>query len=182
MDRAANAKHSLIQNSVLFLSVTLLPLALVFPTLASIVVNRKAGLKSFRLETQPTYNTMKQIQVYYNFHKKLFSVQEKVNGKWKVVEHTNNIFIRNASFKVSEAGRLRVIKEMRKNVHAKIVGERFPFIPKSFVYRDEVSYNPYKGPNFMVVKEQKPLDWAKYVTIIDGKVIALIPEFQGVRI
>ena len=125
---------------------------------------------------------MKQIQVYYNFHKKLFSVQEKVNGKWKVVEHTNNIFIRNASFKVSEAGRLRVIKEMRKNVHAKIVGERFPFIPKSFVYRDEVSYNPYKGPNFMVVKEQKPLDWAKYVTIIDGKVIALIPEFQGVRI
>jgi hypothetical protein len=71
---------------------------------------------------------------------------------------------------------------MRKNVHAKIVGERFPFIPKSFVYRDEVSYNPYKGPNFMVVSEQKPLDWAKYVTILNGKVIALIPEFKGVRI
>lgn len=125
---------------------------------------------------------MKQIQVYYNFHKKLFSVQEKIDGKWKVVEHTKNVNIRNATFKVSEAGRQRVLKEKRKNVHAKIIGERWPFIPKSFVYRDEISYNPYKGANFMVIKEDKPLDWAKYVTIIDGEVIALIPEFQGTRI
>jgi len=125
---------------------------------------------------------MKQIRVYYNLHKKLFSVQEKVNGSWKVVEHTNEIFIRNATFKVSEAGRQRVLKKKKKNVHAFIIGERFPFIPKSFVYRDEVSYNPYKGPNFMITKEEKPLDWAKYVTILNGKVIALIPEFKGVRI
>jgi len=178
MDRVVNAKHSLMLRSALFLSVTLLPLALAFLTLASIVVNRKAGLESFQHLT----NIMKQIQVYYNFRKKLFSVQEKIEGKWKVVEHTNEIFIRNATFKVSEAGRQRVLKEKRKNVHAKIVGERFPFIPKSFVYRDEVSYNPYKGPNFMVVSEQKPLDWAKYVTIINGKVIALIPEYKGTRI
>ena len=125
---------------------------------------------------------MKKIRVYYNFRKKLFSVQEKVNGKWKVVEHTNELCIRNAAFKVSEAGRQRVLKQKRKNVHAFILGERFPFIPKSFVYRDEVSYDPYKGPNFMVVSEGKPLDRAKYVTIFNGKVIALMPEFQGTRI
>ena len=125
---------------------------------------------------------MKHIRVYYNFKKKTFSVQEKVNGSWKVVEHTNEIFIRNATFKVSEAGRQRVLKDKCKNVHAFILGERFPFIPKSFVYRDEVSYNPYTGPNFMVKSENKPLDYAKYVTIINGKVIALIPEFKGVRI
>ena len=126
-------------------------------------------------------NNMK-VRIYYNFHKKLFSVQEKVNGSWKVVEYTKEIFLRNATFKVSEAGRQRVLKEKRKNVHAFILGERFPFIPKSFVYRDEISYNPYKGPNFMVVSEDKPLDRAKYVTIIGGKVIALIPEFKGTRI
>jgi hypothetical protein len=34
----------------------------------------------------------------------------------------------------------------------------------------------------MVVSEDKPLDKAKYVTIIGGKVIALIPEFKGTRI
>jgi hypothetical protein len=125
---------------------------------------------------------MKQIRIYYNFTKKIFSVQEKVNGSWKVVEYTNEIFIRNATFKVSESGRQRVLKQKRKNVHAFILGERFPFIPKSFVYRDEVSYNPYKQGNFMLVSENKPLDRAKYVAIIGGKVIALIPEFQGTRI
>ena len=71
------------------------------------------------------------------------------------------------------------MKQKRKNVHAFILGERFPFIPKSFVYRDEVSYNPYKGGNFIIKSENKPLDSAKYVSIIGGKVIALIPEFQG---
>lgn len=120
------------------------------------------------------------IRVYYNFRKKLFSVQAKVNGKWTVVEHTKDIYLRNATFKVSEAGRQRVLKQKRKNVHAFIIGERFPFIPKSFVYRDEVSYNPYKGPNFVIANQyDKPVDEAKYVTIIDNKVIALIPEFQG---
>jgi hypothetical protein len=34
----------------------------------------------------------------------------------------------------------------------------------------------------MVVSEDKPLDRAKYVAILNGKVIALIPEFQGTRI
>lgn len=142
----------------------------------SIAAKVKVGLNSF--------NNMKQIRVYYNFHKKLFSVQEKVNGSWKVVEYTNEIFIRNATFKVSEAGRQRVLKEKRKNVHAFIIGERFPFIPIGLdpIYRDEVSYNPYKGENFIITKEDKPLDWAKYVTILNGKVIALIPEFKGVRI
>ena len=133
-----------------------------------------AGLQSL--------NNMQQVRVYFNLHKKVFSVQEKVNGSWKVVEHTKDIFLRNVSFKVSEAGRQRVLKEKKKNVHAFIVGERFPFIPKSFVYRDEVSYNPYKAGNFMVTKEDKPVDKAKYVTIISGKVIALIPEFKGERI
>ena len=120
------------------------------------------------------------IRVYYNFRRKLFSVQAKVKGKWVVVEHTNKICLRNVTFKVSEAGRQWVLKQKRKNVHAFIIGERFPYIPKAFVYRDEISYNPYKGPNFIMANQpNKPVDEAKYVTIIDNKVIALIPEFQG---
>jgi len=123
------------------------------------------------------------IRVYYNFRKKLFSVQAKVSGKWVVVEHTKDIYLRNAIFKVSEAGRQRVLKQKRKNVHAFIIGERFPFIPKSFVYRDEISYNPYKGPNFVIANQpEKSVDEAKYVTILGNKVIALIPEFKGTRI
>jgi len=88
-----------------------------------------------------------------------------------VVEHTKDIVIRNAKFVVSEAGRQRVLKEKRKNVHAKIVGERFPFSPLIFAYRDKVSYNPYKGANFTISCGEKPLDKAKYVTIIGGEVV-----------
>ena len=124
---------------------------------------------------------MKKVRIYFNLHKKLFSVQEKVNGSWKVVEHVKEIYLHNVTFKVSEAGRQRVLREKRKNVHAFMLGERWPFIPKAFVYRDEVSYNPYVGPNFMVKTERKPLDYAKYVTIVDNKVVALIPEFKGVQ-
>jgi len=84
---------------------------------------------------------------------------------------------------VSEAGRQRVLKDKRKNVHAFIIGERLPSLASlPFVDCDEVSYNPYKGENFIIVSLQKPLDWSKYVAIIGGKVIALIPEFQGTRI
>lgn len=122
---------------------------------------------------------MKQVRIYRNLHKKLYSVQEKVDGRWKVVEHTNDINLVNAVFKVSEAGRQRVLREKRKNVHAVIIGERWPFIPKSFAYRDEVTYNPYKAGHFVVKDGEVPLDKAKYVTITDGKVIAMFPEFEG---
>lgn len=123
------------------------------------------------------------VRIYYNFHKKLFSVQEKVNGSWKVVEYTKEIFLRNATFKVSEAGRQRVLKEKRKNVHAFILGERYPFVREAFFFRYDVCYNPYKGPNFVISNYyDKPVDKAKYVTILNGKVIALIPEFKGIRI
>lgn len=125
---------------------------------------------------------MKKFRIYYNFHKKLFSVQEKVDGSWKVVEHVKDIYLRNVKFKVSEAGRQRVLKEKRKNVHAFMLGERWPFIPASSLrVFDEVSYNPYVGPNFMVKTEHKPLDYAKYVAIVHNRVFALIPEFKGVQ-
>jgi hypothetical protein len=61
--------------------------------------------------------------VYFNLHKKCFSVKalEGVN-KGKVVQHTDNIVLLLPKFKVSEAGRQRVLREKRKNVHAGVVG------------------------------------------------------------
>jgi hypothetical protein len=43
--------------------------------------------------------------------------------KGKVIAHVDNIIVANPTFKVSEAGRQRVFKEKRKNVHAGVVGE-----------------------------------------------------------
>jgi hypothetical protein len=88
-----------------------------------------------------------QVRIYFNLHKKKLSVQAKVNGRWKVVCHLEDAYLRNASFKVSQAGRQRVIKEKRKNVHAYILGELVSSL-QSNKWFQSVRYNPYEVNQF----------------------------------
>jgi hypothetical protein len=85
-------------------------------------------------------------RVYFNLHKRLFSVQEKVNGQWKVIGHTDDITLYNVTFKVSEAGRQRVLKERRKNVHGYVEG-----YPSDYegALTTQIRYNPYKYDSFV---------------------------------
>jgi hypothetical protein len=93
------------------------------------------------------------IRVYYNLHKRRLSIQEKrVNQSgrlvWKVVAHMHTIALKNPVFKVSEAGRQRVLKDKAKNVHAFIYGEMIN--PLSCHGSNvPVFYNPYKAPTFV---------------------------------
>lgn len=90
------------------------------------------------------------VRVYRNLNKKCLSVQSWVEGKgWRVTDHVQKIFLDNASFKVSQAGRRRVLAEQKKNVHAFIVGERVD-TPKANPV-ELVKYNPYHCPNFYYV-------------------------------
>ncbi len=89
---------------------------------------------------------MQTLRVYFNLHKKCLSVQAKVNGSWKVIEHAKEINLTDVTFKVSEAGRQRVIKNSRKNVHAFIYGKRIDYCPNN-QWR-LVSYNPYTREKF----------------------------------
>lgn len=88
-----------------------------------------------------------QVRVYRNLHKKCLSVQAKVNGRWKVIDHVHVIALVDVSFKVSQAGRDRVLREKRKNVHAFVVGTVATF-PIALQGR-KVSYNPYRGDTFI---------------------------------
>jgi hypothetical protein len=88
-----------------------------------------------------------QVRIYFNLHKKMLSVQAKVNGRWKVVCHLEEAYLRNATFKVSQAGRQRVIKEKRKNVHAYILGKLVSSI-QSNKWFQSVRYNPYEVNQF----------------------------------
>lgn len=97
------------------------------------------------------------VRVYWNFHKKLFSVQVQStssNGKktWKVAGHFYYLELENVTFKVSETGRQRVLREQKKNVHAKIHGKILAIDnPSSFrkQWYDHISYNPYKNEMFI---------------------------------
>lgn len=88
------------------------------------------------------------VRVYYNIHKHVWSVQEHIPGRgWRVRHHALALVLEGVTFKVSEAGRQRVIREKRKNVHAYAIGQLVTL--DTFEYDQErISYNPYKGASF----------------------------------
>lgn len=89
------------------------------------------------------------VRVYFNLHKKMFSVQHKTKKGWRLWKHLDHICLHNVVFKVSEAGRKRVIKEGKKNVHAYIEGDihgNVGFKPDEKEHL--ISYNPYKFNQF----------------------------------
>jgi hypothetical protein len=65
--------------------------------------------------------TDKSVYVYFQWHKKLWSVRSRKTGR--VLYHAAVVLLYDCEFKVSKAGRKRVLKEKRKNVHAGIAGE-----------------------------------------------------------
>lgn len=107
------------------------------------------------------------VRIYFNLHKKLFSVQVKVGGRWKVVDHADTIVMRDARFRVSQAGRKRVLAEKRKNVHAFVEGytcslEEYTYITDAAAAA-AITYNPYKHASFVARHDGRPVHEADYV-------------------
>ena len=90
------------------------------------------------------------VRVYWNFHRKCYSVQEYFKDKhgWRISKYSDKILLTDAVFKVIQAGRAKVIKNKCKNVHAYIIGTEVEHL---FLRgRQEVSYNPYTHREFLV--------------------------------
>ena len=114
---------------------------------------------------------MKKIRVYFNLHKKMLSVQEKVNGSWKVVDYVEQIWLGDATFKVSEAGRQRVLKQKRKNVHAFVQGIVNNII--TIASDRKICYNPYKAGHFFYCSNGREIKKAVAVRVgLDGVYIS----------
>jgi hypothetical protein len=102
------------------------------------------------------------VYVYYNLHKKVLSVKALEGPeKGRVIHHATMVVLEGCTFKVSEAGRQRVLREQRKNVHAGVVGTLvavtgekayFPYMRST-----EVTYNPYKYETFVYKYNEKPI-------------------------
>lgn len=85
--------------------------------------------------------------IYRNLHAgKAFSVRYR----GKVVQHLSEFVALGVSFKVNELGRLRVIQQQRKNVHAFVVAERVISTQVQVAGLQKVSYNPYTMSTFTV--------------------------------
>lgn len=110
--------------------------------------------------------------VYFNLHKRCFSIKalEGVN-KGRVIAHKHNVVLYDATFKVSEAGRQRVIREQRKNVHAGVSGTWLNqaydvrTVELSQITGRSVMYNPYKYDSFIVRSTEQPIKQSRVVAL-----------------
>ena len=115
------------------------------------------------------------VEVYWNLHKHCFSVRA-LDGpnKGRVIEHTDKIAMLLPTFVVQAAGRAKVLRERKKNVHAFVRGLRVhnttmvTNITASCWQR--ASYNPYKHATW-VDQAGNELTNAAYclLTAIDSK-------------
>lgn len=132
--------------------------------------------------------------VYFNLHRKCWSVKALEGpAAGRVVAHASAVSVYDVRFKVSEAGRQRVIREQRKNVHAGIVGDlgcfeghytdagapivRECYRADVFPLSDRlpaVTYNPYKAPTFVRKDNGEPIRRAACVTLNGRDVRAMV--------
>ena len=89
--------------------------------------------------------------VYYNLHKKTWSIRDVKTRK--VIGHAGQVLLLGATFKVSSKGRLRVLQEGKKNVHAGVEGwldsTGNKALLRSINCTRGVTYNPYKYSTFV---------------------------------
>ena len=99
-------------------------------------------------------HTGPRVFVYFNLHRKLWSVKALEGpNKGRVIAHRQWVVLAACKFKVSQAGRQRVLRERKKNVHAGIEGRMLQDSLDMVLYgneqRTKVTYNPYKYDSFV---------------------------------
>jgi hypothetical protein len=95
------------------------------------------------------------VRVYRNLNRNCMSVVD--NSSKLVIAHTSFVLLDNPVFKVSEAGRQRVLRTGRRNVHAWAVGE-ISEMPSNLTASTalRLSYNPYRDSSFMATNLHDP--------------------------
>ena len=106
------------------------------------------------------------VYVYRNLHFKNRVVWSVCKAHTReLLFHTPDIILSDVKFKVSEAGRQRVIDEQRKNVHAGVEGD---LVIMSGVWMDliqygnKVTYNPYKYETFVYRATEHPIESSEH--------------------
>lgn len=100
------------------------------------------------------------VRVYYNIPEDTLSVQ---NTNGIVIHHQDRVVIEDADFRVSEAGRQRVLGEECKNIHAKIHGQWQEECPVKC--NIPVRYNPYEDGYFKTVEQGFPVEFSPWCII-----------------
>lgn len=95
-------------------------------------------------------------RIYWNLHKKVWSLQDCKTGR--VFSHAEAFTLYDAKFVVRKAGQAKVRREGKKNVHAFAVGTGG--CDKGVATRYDgrpVTYNPYKNDTFVFADTGEPV-------------------------
>jgi hypothetical protein len=112
-------------------------------------------------------------EVYRNLTRGDWSIRE--GGL--VVAHRESVLIHEPRFVVQPAGRARVLRERRKNVHAFVRGEVDPGLPEIGLKWRRISYDPYSAPHFVDVETGAPVESAEWALLAEnGKAYYLSRE------
>ena len=116
------------------------------------------------------------VEVYWNLHKNIYSVRRK----GLVVHHGAQFQLLNAKFAVQPAGREKVLREQKKNVHAFVRGF-FRDFGHEYECSTLVSYNPYKHDSFVNKNDGSRVDTAKkvYLTISEVGMPVMLADLGG---
>lgn len=120
------------------------------------------------------------VDCYFNLHKKVWSIRDRKTRR--VIGHAKTVGLRDVTFRVSEPGRQRVLRDKRKNVHAFASGELVSFDGTELVSDlgrpvrledlEAVSYNPYKAGHFYRKADDAPVHSAELVMLAGRGVYA----------
>ena len=99
------------------------------------------------------------LQVYRNLHDKDGSRRWSIRQNGLVVAHADEIYLACCDFHVSAAGRNRVRREGKKNVHAFVDGLRTnPDFFDGLHKIGQFAYDPYIDDGFVLIKYRRPAD------------------------
>ena len=113
--------------------------------------------------------------VYYNLHKHLWSIKALEGPeKGRVIAHARYVTLDNVKPKVSEAGRQRVLRERRKNVHAGLVGTWVTgseALGRIHGPVEPITYNPYKYTGFVYKASEEPYAGSQWAMLANRSVV-----------
>ncbi|QXN74117.1 hypothetical protein SEA_MICULUCIGAS_88 [Mycobacterium Phage MiculUcigas] len=112
--------------------------------------------------------------VYWNLHRGMWSVKALEGpDKGRVIARHQHVVLRNVIGKVSEAGRQRVLREGRKNVHAGLVGELVQGEAVTLAKDARtVTYNPRKYETFVYADDEAPFQGSDLAVLAHRTVYA----------
>lgn len=105
-----------------------------------------------------TFQLNDRVRVYRNLNNGKWSIQSMSGEfKGKVVGHVAHLKLTNVEFKVSMAGRARILKEKRKNVCAFAVGylTSINASHEQCNESNEITFNPYESDFFCYTKNKQ---------------------------